>query len=229
MKQLKRLWIWCRRIGHLNGFGVQSPFAFSFVHSVIYRKLSRDIRRRLQTCRKSSPYKISRPLPGRVERLLYKLAVHVNPAYVIYIEKEFTGGVYSLLSDAACMCTVLVEKPPVMSGMSRQSGSDCVHLLAGDLEKHLEEKLSTHASVDLIYIDLMVSHAEDLCERLMARCRRDSVLVAGSIHATAAAFQLWRQLTERPETALSFDLYSVGILLFDHHYHKHSYLINFEL
>ena len=35
VSRLKRLWIWLRRCSHSRGFGVQSPWAYSFIRYVV--------------------------------------------------------------------------------------------------------------------------------------------------------------------------------------------------
>lgn len=235
MKQLKRIWIWCRRIRHLNGFGVQSPFAFSFIHTVIYRKLPKETRKELEGLRRSSPYIIRNPWPGRVERLFYKLARYTEPTFVLYIEKEFSGGLYCISRGSSCPSLGLLEERP---GLSNDETSffkknmtfpgENMTFLCGNIEERLHEKLHSHAFVDFVYLDLNVTRAHTLCMELLRRCRQDSLLVLGNIHGNKANEMAWKRLTQDPRTALSFDLYSVGLLLFDHHYHRHQYIINFE-
>lgn len=228
MNQLKRIWIWCKRIRYLNGFGVQSPFAFSFVHSVIYQKLPRDIRKKLKAYRLFSPYTIKQPLPSRVERLLYKLVQYTNPAFIIYIEKEYSGGIHSLTLDSHCPCFGYIENKADVSEKIQRLYDEKPQITFGNLKKTLREKLETHASIAFVYIDLKVKDAPYFCEKILSRCRPNSLVIIGNIHTNKINKKLWTTLTKDKRTALSFDLYTVGILMFDHHYHQQQYIINFE-
>lgn len=228
MNQLKRIWIWCKRIRHLNGFGVQSPFAFNFIHTVIYRQLPKDVKKQIRIHRKNSPYRISHPLPERVERLLYKLIEYTSPTLIIYIENEFTGGIHSVTTACQCPCLGFVGSTPEPSGKKTGVSHENLRLSFGNIEGELQDSLRKHSSIDFAYIDLKTRNAEILCYELLNRCRPSSLMVLGNIHISKQNKSLWRQLADNQVVALTFDLYSVGILLFDHHYQRQHYVINFE-
>lgn len=227
-KLLTRIWIWCKRIRHLNGFGIQSPFAFSFVHTVIYRKLPRKTRNMLKVYRQTSPYDIRHPLPFRVEKLFYKLIQYSNPTFIIYIEKEFSGGIYSLTLNSRCPCFGYIENEPAYTDKERPSSDKIPQLTFGNIGSSIRERLKTHACIPFAYIDLKVKDASLLCELLLKRCRQDSLIILGNIHTDKGNEKLWKTLTKDKRTTLSFDLYTIGILMFDHHYYRQQYVINFE-
>lgn len=227
MKLSKRIWIWCKRIRHLNGFGVQSPYAFSFIHSVIYKKLPANLRQHLSASQASSHYHIAHPLPGKTARLLYKAARYNNPVFAVYIEKEFTGGAYYLAEGCQSLLSTFLEQKTKISPITGYIPLPG-HLYCGNLQETVRRKLQFHAYVDLIYIDLNVHEAGELCELLIRRCRPDSLLIAGNIHAGKKNLDLWHKMSFNAQTGISFDLYEVGIILFDRHYHQRQYIVNFE-
>ena len=226
MNQLKRIWIWCKRIRHLNGFGVQSPFAYSFVHSIIYKKLPQETRRRIKSQRESSPYYITHPHPWRVEYLLYKLAVYNRPTFVIFVEKEFTGSIFSISTGSICPCFTFIEKTLKIINQENISSSGNIKYISG-IQSSLQKKLRAHSSIDFAFVDLNTENSDSICDQLLNRCRQNSLLIIGNIHQNKKNITLWQQLAKDRRTALSFDLYTVGILLFDHHYHQQQYIINF--
>lgn len=228
MKHIKRLWVWCKRIRHLNGFGVQSPFAFSFIQTVVYRRLPANIRRQLALSLKFSPYNIVRSLPGRTRRLLYKAARHNDPLFAIYIEKVFTGGIYYFSEGCQSPLITLVEEEPEEVRATGQRAPSLRHIYHGNLLETLRRKLQEHSSPDLIYLDLNVNHSDELCELLLRRCHQKSMLIAGNIHENKTNLTLWKKITEDKRTGISFDLYEAGIVLFDRHYHRQHYIVNFE-
>lgn len=226
VKRLTRIWVWCKRIRHLNGFGVQSPFAYSFIHTVLYRKLTKNERHNLQKSTKALPWKVCHPLPQRVLRLFYKLAQHSAPTSVIYIEKEFTGGNRAFMEGCQCPAELFLETAPTKRQDTPAMMANAPYH-SGNLVEKLRQRFLTHSFADLIYLDANVKNADILCALSLARCRQDSMLVIGNIYAHPSSRELWQKLTEDPRTGIAFDLYDVGIILFDKHYHPQCYTIEF--
>ena len=54
-----------------------------------------------------------------------------------------------------------------------------------------------------------------------------AMMVLEGIHEKPEALALWRTLQESDFTGVSFDLFTYGILFFNHHIHKQHYIVNF--
>lgn len=53
------------------------------------------------------------------------------------------------------------------------------------------------------------------------------MVVVEGIHHDATARAVWKRLKDDPQTAVTFDLYDYGILLFNHNLNKQHYIVNF--
>lgn len=228
MNRLKRIWIWCKRIRNLNGFGVQSPFAFSFTHTVIYRKLPKRLQREICALLDDSSYLIQKKPPARVLTLFYKLTVYHNPISIIYIENMFTGGIYPFIKGCQCPVMLFSEECPMKSFNQPHPDMPPLRFSTGNIKENLCRYFQTHASVDMAYLDLNITNVAEVYEDLLRRCRQNSVMIVGNIYENASNKTLWKHMTEDKHTFLTFDLYEVGIILFDRHFYPHHYIINFE-
>lgn len=74
--------------------------------------------------------------------------------------------------------------------------------------------------VELACMPVNYRHWEDL----FLQCNNRSVVVVDEIWRSPST---WKQLLQRPEVRVSFDLYYCGILLFDPSRSKHHYIVNF--
>ena len=55
----------------------------------------------------------------------------------------------------------------------------------------------------------------------------NGMMVIEGIRRDRASTAAWHTLQNAPHTGITFDLYTYGIVLFDHHLHKQHYIINF--
>ena len=79
-------------------------------------------------------------------------------------------------------------------------------------------------TADAVQADLIVAKPEASTEALFGKLNEQSVLVAERIWQHP---QWWRQLMERQQSRVTFDLYYCGIILFDSQRDKQHYVINF--
>jgi hypothetical protein len=128
MNACRRLIRWCEGVGHGHGFGIQSPFAFDFVTTVINQKW---------------PYysyeslKVQFPLRSteQVEmgRLLLRIANFVQPETFYFDEKLPTPYLYYIQAGYRRTTTV---GPNVPADLFCMSASDDVSRLAGLASPH---------------------------------------------------------------------------------------------
>jgi hypothetical protein len=77
---LKRPFIWLKRVRHRCGYGVHSPFAFSFITDVVYEKTPYYCYRTLHEQRRSIRKGTTRRTSERICRLLFRIANFRQPA-----------------------------------------------------------------------------------------------------------------------------------------------------
>lgn len=204
---LHRLYVWLCRLGHCRGFGVQSPWAYSFVRYVInehfpYYKYA-VLRKRL-------------PALGVVERkvceLYFRLSNFARLRTVILCsssgEYGWHGAVGTYFKAGRRQCEVMQCGGLELTGVLHTVGEKGRHPLAVVIDAADADGVDVGklpgmlASGDYILI-------EDL------RLRRD-------------AAEMWKRLYDGIDRgALFFDMYYCGVVYIDPERYKAHYKINF--
>jgi len=194
MGWIKRCGIWLSRIGHAQGFGIQSPHDFRFVREVIGEKwpyYSYEVigRRCLGAGRRTE----------RLARLYFRIANYAQPPCIV-----------SLLPDSDLWDT-------------------CLHMGCRKARRVTVADSAAFSSLPLedrclIWVD--AGHIDSLLPRLH-EISSDSVMIVHGISRDEVTANHWRQLAQRSEVRLVFDLYHCGILFFDKNRYKQYYTINY--
>lgn len=206
VRNAKRPFIWFYRFRHRRGYGVHSPFAFSFIKEVIfertpYYKYAGLRAQEKQLARREGWQVLYETL--RVRRLLFRLVNYARPATVVDVGTLAASALYL---------------------KAAREGADYVG--ASDLS---ELFLEADVPVDFLY--LHDYHHPDLVEEVFRVCApratSRSVFVIEGIRYTHAMADLWRRLRQDERVGVTFDLYDLGILFFDHSRPKQHYIVNF--
>lgn len=88
----------------------------------------------------------------------------------------------------------------------------------------IDESELNQGKVDLIFV-AREKQAEALA--LLTHISAQGALVMEGIHADEKALALWNLLKDDARTGVTFDLYTYGILFFNHQLHKQHYIVNF--
>lgn len=203
MGPLKHSWIWLKRFGHRRGYGVHSPFAFSFITDVIYGKGNyyayEALKRRYPltwraTCHQRMKHR----------KLAFRLANYVHPQ-AIHIYGYVGADVMDYMQMACEHATMRVatDQREVLS-LNRTHEDETILTIAGwgIPPEHWEE------------IVKLASHDTSAC------------LITG-IHTNKKACTYWTHIKNMKEVVVTFDLYSYGIIFFDKEKQKQHYIVNF--
>ena len=90
--------------------------------------------------------------------------------------------------------------------------------------KWVDESELNQGMADLIIVS-REKQAEALA--LLTHISAQGALVMEGIHADKKAFAMWNRLKNDARTGVTFDLYTYGILFFNHQLHKQHYIVNF--
>lgn len=204
---LTRPLTWIRRFRHRHGYGVHSPFAFEYITQVIYENApyykykELDALQRQLAPEKGKPW--ARQESRKLKRLLFRMVNHAQPATIIDVGPASAASLY-------------LKAAKEDAGYLSASGPD---------ELFLEKDVP----VDFLY--LHDRHRPELLwqafEVCAPRTRADSVFVVRDIHASKQMKRLWSAMKQHARTGITFDLYDVGILLFDRTKNKQDYIVNF--
>jgi len=202
----KRPFVWLRRFRNRCGYGIHSPFAFHLITDVVNEKLPyydySDLRNLEHTlirngCRKLFPQNES----IKFRRLLYRLANYVHPQYIVFAGEETM--LFSYLKKA-----------------SRQAHS--VQTLNGIIGMQPQTHFLAYIRFGFNVIQL-----EDICRYYIDRASANSLLVVQGIGFSCEMKTFWKRLKTYPQVGITFDLYDVGLVFFDHSKIKQDYIVNF--
>lgn len=226
MNFLKRAYIWCKRFRYRRGYGVHSPFAFGLLTDVVYERSPYYAYKDLEPLQCALP-KDSLRYPQRVNRLLFRLANHFSPQYIVEVG---TGGGLSIRYLAAAksgaVCVTLCADEPEGRVSDLIDGCKNATLLVGEELQLLREELELHSQIGLLHIAHTVYYQEAF-ELALSHAGKDTVFVVGNIYANREKQEWWKRVVADERTGITFDLYDVGIVFFDHTKNKQHYVVNF--
>ena len=204
--EYKRPFIWLRRFTHRQGYGIHSPFAFHLITDVIYEHLPyydyEDLKEQecaLKSGKNKNLFPEGESL--RLRRLLFRLYNYVHPKNIIFVGEESMALRY--LKQACKQASLLNSDDG--TGLIAPTGSFFSYIRYGLPINQLEQ-------ISNLYIDHSTS---------------DSLLVIHGIRFNHEMHLFWEKLKEDPRVGITFDLYYVGLVFFDHSKIKQHYIVNF--
>ena len=206
MRNLKQILVWLKRFRYRCGYGVHSPFAFDFITNVIYEKASYYAYGEIENDNRASRAKAVKKESNhskKVNRLLFRLVNRVQPEAIIDAGKQ---GVDSSYLQAG------------------KRTAKYIPLASDDIAG-----LSPIQQVDFLYIDHPenIVLVEKLYEYGVNKTIKRSMIVIRGIYHSDAMKTFWRQVVADKRVGITFDLYDLGILFFDHSKIKQHYVVNF--
>lgn len=202
----QRIWNWCRRFRYRCGYGVHSPSDFFLITSVMYESLPYYAYERLKT---SSGTKSLPHYREKVNKLLFRLVNHFRPASLIEIG-EGNGDAIRYMKEARTSMTSISLK-----GLDRE-----------DTLRQLKEAWKKQGKIDFLHIAFTPYYIE-VFEEAYPYLHDESCVVIGDIYASPEKEQWWKQLIADERVRISFDLYDIGLLLFEKKRFKQNYIVNF--
>ncbi|NDV82284.1 hypothetical protein [Bacteroides sp. 51] len=206
MRNLKQIRIWLKRFRYRCGYGVHSPFAFDFITNVIYEKAAYYAYGEIENSAhvsQAGSVKRESSHSKKVNRLLFRLVNRVQPGTIIDAGKQ---GITSYYLQAG----------------KRSAGY--IPLASENIAD-----LSSMQQVDFLYIDHPenIALVENLYEYGVGKTTSRSMMVIRGIYHSADMKTFWKRVVVDERVGITFDLYDLGILFFDHSKIKQHYIINF--
>ena len=225
MNFLRRIYIWCKRVRHRRGYGVHSPFAFGLITDVVYEHnpyyAYQELKELRHLARKSLVY------PERIDRLLFRLVNRFSPQRIVEVG---TGAGVSLCylakGKASAQCVSFSGEDA--SGVLEEMVDQCknVTIVKGPLIDALRKELSFIPKVDFLHI-AHTQNFSQIWEVFFPYVTEKTVVVIEGIHEVKSKSAWWKKIVEDERTGITFDLYDLGIVLFDRTMNKQHYIVNF--
>ena len=199
---LERCGVWLARIGRGNGYGIQSPSAFAFVHDVVCHVGKHEAYSRLHALRRE--HTASGP-PERDDRLLFRLARYHNPKTALLFGQSIAlTGKYM---EAGC------------------KNGDFYYLSEGSIEE-VQNIAGLLAPIDLLYVDDVPTWPA-VWEAVMPYASPNALFVIRGIHANRYSLSEWRQKTADKRVRTTYDLHFFGLASFEPRITKENYVVQY--
>ena len=252
MRLIRRPWIWLSRFRQRKGYGVHSPFAYSFIRGVVLETSAYYAYADLAPLH---PWWVRwfRLYPMECRRLLFRLANFAEPRTVVLRTEDEVAKKYI---RAAVPRAEVRRKEGAMSGEVRRKegglaavpegfpeGREAADFVLVGKERRKEGAMSGEVrrkEGGLAAVpegspegreaaDFVLVGKERLEEAaaVAARMPERGMLVCEGIHESRRAKEIWRTIREAPHTGVTFDLYTYGVAFFNPKLHKQHYKVNF--
>lgn len=183
--KIKALVVWLQRMKHIQGFGIQSPSAFSFDRKVI---------------NDHTPY----PIYAELKRLGNTLtAVERKKARLLYRINRFAEA------DRFCFY------PTKLLAYESYIKAACEKTLVEEAKMLGEESEGTAPDESVVYFLTVGEHCQAFYERLRTIINSESFVIVDDIKRNAETRAFWQQILDDECVSFSFDLYHIGIAFFD--------------
>ena len=223
MRLFRRPWIWLSRFRQRKGYGVHSPFAYSFIRGVV---LESSAYYAYADLAQLHPWWVRwfRLYPMQCRRLLFRLANFAEPRTV---ELRTEDAVAKKYIRAAVPRAEVRRKEGAMSGevLRKERGMPGEVLRKeGVLAAVPEGSPEGREAADFV---LVGKERLEEAAAVAARMPERGMLVCEGIHESRRAKEIWRTIREAPHTGVTFDLYTYGVAFFNPKLHKQHYKVNF--
>ena len=215
---------WIRRKRNSWGYGVQSPSDFYFVQHVLREKSPyysySAIEELEETYSNSLPFYSS-----TIDKLLFRLADYAHTDSMIEVGAGLSTFAIAL-GHSCARCIAITSSDSHHKAM--------IPLL--EKHAHVEVKLGDEMAIFRQTIEelgtigmLHVAHTElyqEIVSAALPHVTNNSLIIIEDICSDKAKHDWWKSLQESPETGITYDLGSIGLVFFNRSRHKDTYWIN---
>lgn len=200
MNPLKTLWIWGCRFRKRKGYGVHSPFAYNLIRFVINEKEAYYAYQDLKS------HRSGKPLPEKVDRLLLRLANYIQPQTIVQVGERYPLSLSYLQAGCTKASAVLLpeEEEPSQALKAVLNGKELGLFFVAPSGKTPQ------------WVEHALPYADE-----------KSLFVVYGIHSGKKMLAWWKEMQQREEVGITFDLYEAGLLFFDKSMIKQHYKVNF--
>lgn len=221
---IKAIFMWLLRIRYRKGYGMQSPFAYSFFRDIIFEELPFYMFDRLESLK-------DKHLTRHTCRMLFRIVNMLSPHVALDIAPVSAAPVcYEAAVSARTRTIALVDDDVVGKEISdRCAGLDILsEVRNGNILKNLMVICEECANISYAHVNCISDSKllKDVIMVLINKMPDKSVIVMDGIHLKEVK-NIWKLLVDDEKVSVSFDLYSVGIVFMDKSYSKHYYKVSY--
>ncbi len=246
-----------RKIRYRKGYGVHSPFVFNLITKVIEEKCPYYCYYDIELIRKQLLHKediilipeISNPSNYRkytiesiVKReairpkhgaLLFRLTNYFKPKNILQIGPSIGLSTLYLTSYLSGLRCISLENIPEYESISQwvynKGARTSVDLRIGEYTQLLPNILEEFNSLDFVYFNLRTEQTRTkwIIDECIKFVHNDTIFVIGNIKTNGYMRNVWKEICNHPETTVTVDLFSIGIVFFNKKLHKRNYIVYF--
>lgn len=219
---------WIRRKRNSHGFGVQSPNDFYFVRHVLREKSPYYSYAKIHNLTES----LSAGNPRWREtlcQLLFRLANYVHPEVVLEVGTGWGDTACSMaLACVSCRCIMIEDSDrPRMEITPFLAELPQIETIRGELPAIFEKTVQETGKIEFLHVSQTPFYKEVVAFALSHVCNHSLFVIQG-INDDPEKHAWWKSLQENPLTGVSYDLGSIGLLLFDTTRYKTAYWIDLK-
>ncbi len=225
-----------RFLRHRKGFGVHSPFAFSFITKVIDERCGYYSYQDIELIRRQLIHRGNSLAKKDIKRshgeLLFRTVNYFKPKKLLQIGSPAGIAALYMTAYASDLKALVLEKEPLSvetTAWSLQKYHSAVKVCPGDYEQTLPAALQELGEVDFVFFQATQEKEKNrfYFEEAIKHIQPDTVFFMEGIRANQEMRQLWTEICYRKDVILTFDLYHIGIIIFQPRFYKKNYLVYF--
>ncbi|MCI7357333.1 MAG: SAM-dependent methyltransferase [Parabacteroides sp.] len=225
-----------RFLRHRKGFGVHSPFAFSFITKVIDERCGYYCYQDIELIRRQLEHKGNKLARKDIKRshgeLLFRTVNFFKPKKLLQIGSPAGIASLYLTAYASDVKAIVLEKDTASAettNWSLQKYHSKVQLCPGDYEQTLPAALQDLGKVDFAFFQASQEKEKNrfYLEETMKHIHPDTVFFLEGIRVNQEMRALWKEICNRKDVILTFDLYQIGIVIFQPRFYKKNYVVYF--
>ena len=158
-----------------------------------------------------------------MRRMLFRIVNYFNPKNIIVTGTD-RGDTLCAMAAARNNAVSIDQSNNLHPKAKEFIYTKNCRLLTGNIAKILQELLQKENQATLIYIGTESNYAEITATAMLTATERTVIIIAAP-HSCAKKREWWEEIIKDPATTVTYDLYSIGILLFDKEKQKQHYTL----
>ena len=198
-----------RKIAHSGGYGIHSPFAFSFVSDIVYNPYSYyffDYPLKIE--KNCAIDRLSFDSEQKIGRLLFRIVEHFKLRNVVIIGKQHPS-----------LCAYCIAPNSKIKFYHCDTNENIIDLIKNELS----------AKPCLLLLDDKKTFYEwnELFHLLIPLLNETIIIAIPRIQEDREKKLLWKEVCANPSIHVTFDLYDIGILFPKKNLYKKNYIVSF--
>ena len=228
-----------RFLRYRKGFGVHSPFAFSFITKVVDERCKYYAYYDIELLRRQLMHSRCPVVKSDIKKshgqLLFRIVNYFKPQKLIQVGASAgIGTLYMIGCSSQLDYTVLGRSDESLKwtlwGLKKIHPKEKTgRLVAGDYQQNLTKALKQAGTIDLLFLNVPEEKEKNwvYIDEALRHIHADSIFFIEGIRANKEMRKVWEDMCQRDEVAVTFDLYNVGIAFFNKRLYKQNYIVFF--